>query len=395
MSSRERTPQKAVARPTLTIPSPLPAHRLSWLTNSWDAPIWYIKTARVSGTNSIRWDRLLPDGSRFTDPQHGHLLEMARRFLRILMEDPKEMMRIDAHSTALARTYTLLTVIEWMNRRRLARFRDIVPSDWDDYRALVAWGSDALVASAPSRPEKLITSERILEHFRVWKHLRDFHVERLPDGSPLLPDGLAFEPFSSDKDPSNLARQLGAPTDTTKTIPPEIALFAINAAIEWIVYHGKELIKLHQSGEAEFLRERERLNSQKRASEKIIERLVALQIRDWIAAPETAPTYAGKLSRTKLAALIGVSFNVLYKTASHRTLLDAFDNFLVARTRELGDQLSRKCKEILDRRITATDRSDDGHCWLAVKNRMLPYNGAKKTNGGMANQDIWRQSQRV
>jgi hypothetical protein len=352
------------------------------LANTWEEPVWYIKSLRATGSNSIRWDRQLSDGSRLTDPPHQHLLEIARQFLRILLDDPQEMLRIDAHSTALARASVLLIIIEWMHARAIARFRDISPSVWSEYRALVVWGSAAILGRDTLEVRRRITADRILEHFRVWQHLRDFHVTRLANGSLLLTDGLSFEPFLSGKDAVFLARQLGAETGTTKSIPTQTALFAINAAIEWVVYHGDELIRLRKAGETESSRELKRLKAHKRASQELVERSVGLQVQAWLTDPESAPTYAGKISRTKLANLIGVHFTALYHTESHRTLLETFDRFLSRRDPAVADPLARRCAEILGKPIPETERSDIARSRLSARHRLLPYSGSVTTIGG-------------
>jgi hypothetical protein len=313
---------------------------------------------------------------------HAHLLEIARQFLRILLDDPLEMLRVDAHATALQRTRILLIIIEWMHARAIARFQDITPKAWNEYRAVVAWGSSAILGRDTPEQRQQITADRILEHFRVWQHLRNFHAEHLTNRRPLLADGLSFDPFVSGQDAVFLARQLGSETGTTKTIPTQTALFGINAAIEWIACHSDELIKLREAERAETLKILRRLKADKRTNQHSIERQIAQLVQAWVVDPTSAPACAGKLVRTKLAKLMGVSFSALYRTEAHKTLLEAFDNFLRSRDQALAQQLSERCAKILETPIPETDGVDFARSRRVAKEILLPYSGSVVSNGG-------------
>lgn len=216
------------------------------LISRYEEPIWRFETGRIRGLDSIRWDRRLHDGSRLTDPAHAGLLDTARRFLTILLNDPLNMFEIDGHATAIHRTYTLLSIMNWAVSLGYSRLSEIRPSDWEAFKASVAFGLKALIAGTPPKRKDALTDARILEIFRVFQHLYDFGESRDEDGAAIIADGLGFQPFEFAGDAIKLARAKGAETGRTPTIPSPIALHYLDAAIQYVAYYSEDIIQLNR-----------------------------------------------------------------------------------------------------------------------------------------------------
>ena len=219
---------------------PLPRGLLS----GWTDPIWTFSTLKATGIHSIRWDRRLPDGNLLTDKKHAGLLETARRFLTILIEDPADCFSMNGHETALHRTTTLLSIIEWIVGLGHERISQAKQDEWLSFRRNVPFGLDYAKGSAGPRKSKL-TDARILEIFRVCQALHVFQIASI-EGSSLLEDGLIFPPFGSWEDPVSLARLLGRKQKRTPSIPSSIALHCLDASIQYIMYYSDDLIRLHE-----------------------------------------------------------------------------------------------------------------------------------------------------
>lgn len=230
--------QKTDGSGPMLIPLPKPRG----LRSDWRDAVWHFETVKATGLHSIRWDRRLPDGSKLTDKKHSHLLETGRRFLTILIEDPADCFSIDGHETAIHRTITLLSIMEWVVGLGYKAISEVTRNDWLTFRDKLPLGLRYAKGTGAPRKVKL-TALRLLEIYRVCQALHLFQVRT--NGDPLLlEDGLIFPPFEQGEDPLALACNAGQRGGKTPNIPPPIALHCLDAAIQYIAYYSDDLIKL-------------------------------------------------------------------------------------------------------------------------------------------------------
>jgi hypothetical protein len=369
----------------------------TWLRTPWHHPYWDIASFRQKPVR-INWHRRLPDGSCLTDPHHAELLETVRTFCAILMEDPLEAMRLQ-HSTAAGRVKKLLIVVDWLIARGMARFADVTPADLEHFKTTVNRGAGALAGSeegdalacseeGDASPSPLVAGT-ILEYFRVLQHLYDFHAARFDDGSPILPDGLLLPPFRSGEDAIALAQMLGAEQGKTRTIPPRVALYTLNAAIEWVMYHSTEILELLVNAEQERLNHEARhlTRSLRPTSEEASHRLARL-IDGMVRRPSTIPLLGSGVSRQALAARADLSLSTLYKNRACVAMVEA----LQALVDEQADGRKGLAKQHLTALLepclgkwpkTVVERWDQGRLNKAIARSVgLPFTGKTTTRGG-------------
>lgn len=352
----------------------------NWLLSEWEDTVWEFRTNRLTGINRIRWDRRLADGSKLTDPYRADLLETAKRFFAILMEDPADVMRLgDGHASVIQRTYILLTIIDWAVLRGRTCLADLTPADWEAYKERVAFGSDFVLGRVPKENAPRTTASAILNKFRVWQHLRDFYETRLPGGSRLLSDGLAFDPFVFPGDATALARQLGAETGRTRTIPPPTALHYLNAAIEYVATHSKDILHLrkHAKEAYERLSNATRSGGKRPTADETVRRLAAV-LQPFVHQPELTPTYGGAPSRPALAARIGVAHTALYRNTRCARLMDLLTRHVAGSgsDRDTARELHEEINRILTNTMPQSKAPDKARVMSRVAAEIgLPFTG--------------------
>ncbi|OQM74579.1 site-specific integrase [Manganibacter manganicus] len=304
------------------------------LISPWNAPKWIFKSERLTGTHSIRWDKLLNDGSRLTDNKSKELLETARMFLAIILFDPNDMFDVNSHETAINRAYTLTGIIDWLIFKGLKRLSDISPVDWEYLKTNVSKGLPSLAGRPNRQKRERLSASRILEIFRVFQHLRDFHIVIMDDGSRLLDDGLSFEPFSSPNDAIMLARQLGAETGRTRSIPPATALHYLDAAIQFVSDYADDIITLKRRLSRAGL---ETPQPSRRPPGTTLYTLAKLLESNLASQKKSLWVNEGQVDRTKLAYELGVSAPVLY-APKHAELIVRFERTINQSSFTKGEQ---------------------------------------------------------
>ncbi|WP_160310527.1 site-specific integrase [Microvirga vignae] len=298
------------------------------------------------------------------------------------------MMRLEGRSTGVGRVRKLLTITDWMLAQKILRFSDITPVDWDDFKVRVKWGAKALTGSREVTDAEGITAEAILEYFRLFQHLYDFHQAEFTDGGRLLPDGLLFKPFSAKEDAISLARALGEETGKTKTIPTHVALYALNAAIEWVVEHGPEILSLREQAAHEWLLvEREHTDRVPRPSSSEVNRRLANAIGDMLESPEKIPLYGSTISRTSLAAQIGISPPPLYSNSVCVEMIDMLQDIMDNPEGSVSPGKRDRLLVLIKHWSSVPAQSSAGKIYPAriardVAERIrLPFTGSKRTKG--------------
>ncbi|WP_336055218.1 hypothetical protein [Nitratireductor sp. CH_MIT9313-5] len=276
------------------------------LQSGWSDAVWRFNTMKASGLHAIRWDRNLPDSALLTDDHHASLLENARRFLAVLIDDPRAEFAIEAHETAIARSITLLSIIEWTVGLGYRSLSEVTRADWEDFCGKLPFGLNFAKGLGAPR-EKRITDGRILEIFRVAQSLHLLYAYPTENGYLLL-DGFEFDPFPAGNSPAELARRLGRSTGTTPIIPSAIALHCLDAAIQYIVYYSDDLINLHQQVTAiPPIKERSR-----RAPGEA-DRVVMKALLDHMKGKPVVPVRNGIVQRSEFARELGLHVTQLYK----------------------------------------------------------------------------------
>lgn len=304
------------------------------LISAWNAPKWIFKSERLTGTHSIRWDKFLHDGSRLTDKKHKELLQTAKMFLALILFDPQDTLDVNSHETAINRAYTLMGIIDWIIFLGLHRLSDVSSVHWDDFKSSVSNGLPSLAGRPHRRKSNKLSASRILEIFRVFQHLRDFHIVTMDDGSNLLEDGLSFEPFSTPHDAIMLARQLGSETGRTRSIPPPTALHYLDAAIQFVSDYSDDIIALKKKLACAGF---EKPQPTRRSPGTTLYNLAKLLERNLIS-PRHNPWLGGEqVDRAKLARELGVSPPNLY-TPRHAELIARFERIINRGSAAKGDE---------------------------------------------------------
>lgn len=315
--------------------------------------VWRFKTVRLTGLHSISWNRRFCDGSQLSDPRHSELLETARRFLEIIDNDPLETFEISSHGTVIQRTYVLFAIMDWAISLGHSRLSDIRPSDWESFKSRIAYGLKALPAKKALAGRSKITADRILEIFRVIQHLYDFKAYRGEDGCRIIADGLDFEPFEFRGDAISLARKLGAETGRTPTIPPYIALYYLDAAIQYVANFSDDIFELNER-----LRKLEAAppGPQRRARGQADAELATILLKG-LDLPRIVPMLDGEVRVPVLAGILGMQPSVLYEAARAK-VITRFGNVV---SRPPGPARLREISRLrADLRRTASTRTWKG-----------------------------------
>jgi hypothetical protein len=299
--------------PHATTPSEYP-----WLLSAYDAEEWITSDTRPEGagrgTDKIRWNVLLPDGSHLTDPQHAHLVATARRATAASRTGPYATLEAPESQRRLANE--IVTLISWMVMNAIYRFEHLTPADFDDFVDALPLGNAGLLRSAervrsvverieggqlhaPTKPRHIngvmldrkallhmagVDSaacapgvawemDRLADHLGLYLYPKE--RARLDAGRPeeitaVSSDSIraplrawAFlwkvrhllpDPLSFDpfarRSLDDIAAALGRPGGRTASIPAPHALFLIDRSIRWIMHYGPDLVSVRQSLDA-------------------------------------------------------------------------------------------------------------------------------------------------
>jgi len=294
---------------------PLPLPR--GLASPYDSPVWVFPSRSQTGLASIRWDRKLPDGTRLTDPINESLLDSAKRFLTVLIEDPAGWFSVMSVSTALNRTHTFLSIIEWVVRLGYRRLSDVTWQDWVRFRGKLPNGIRTASGDPSSSSREVLTDSRILEVFRVVQCAYVFRSQPL-SGMQLSRDGFSFAPFDPGEDPKKLARSMGVRPGQTPSIPPPIALHCLDAAIQYVVLFADDIIELNAKRRAEATADRPR----RRAPGELLNEVKHCLVQQLRGASTIPITADGRIFRSRFAEQLGVPASSLSEHSVSRTLID-------------------------------------------------------------------------
>jgi len=278
---------------------PLPLPR--GLASPYDSPVWVFPSRSQTGLASIRWDRKLPDGTRLTDPINESLLDSAKRFLTVLIEDPAGWFSVMSVSTALHRTYTFLSIIEWVVRLGYRRLSDVTWQDWVRFRGELPNGIRTASGDPSSSSREVLTDSRILEVFRVVQCAYLFRSQPL-SSMQLSRDGFGFAPFDPGEDPKKLARRMGLRPGQTPFIPPRVALHCLDAAIQYVVLFADDIIELNEKRRAEATADRPR----RRAPGELLNEVKHCLVQQLRGASTIPITADGRIFRSRFAEQLGI-----------------------------------------------------------------------------------------
>ncbi len=283
--------------------------RVKGLQTEWDTDCWVFEPDRPRSNNKIYWDRQLCNGTLLTDPVNASLLETARRFLAISVNVPGGFFaeRCVAYNLHLA--FDLLAIIDWAVSLGHQCLADASPADWDKYKQDIKYGSNHFLG----KPSNEVTSDRILSVFRVFQQVFDMYKTPSDDGSYFLNDGLRFKPFNHPGEAISIAQDLGKTGGITDTLPPQTALYFINAAIEYVANYSDDIIKL--SDELDQLRLSPTFGRQeyaRRAPGEAMSDFAGVLMKRLDRALK-APLSIHSFSKSEIANDAGMNVTVLYK----------------------------------------------------------------------------------
>ena len=183
--------------------------------------VWHLDI-RVAGrspsANNLRWDVLLPDGSRLTDPRHAGLLRAAKHYLWSMAVDPPDGHKRLSLSSLQSRGWLLRRLCGWMVSEGLTSFRNLDPPA---VARLTAW-----LQARPGR-----SAGRTLKPITVGGYLviiSSMYRQRAKlDASPLA------DPFPGETafDAAGLTR---ASKGSIPFIPDAIAVDLLSKALLWV-----------------------------------------------------------------------------------------------------------------------------------------------------------------
>ena len=197
-------------------------------SSRWDDATWrldYHVAGRSACDAILRWDIILPDESRLTDPQHVGWLETGRWLLWCSRMDPSFGRPPCAMGTLRSKLATFRVLIRWMHGERLQRFEHIDRAAVERYVLLLR--------SRPGRRRATIAPGSVLTHLTL---LHDLWLLR-----GKLPDALSFDPFP-DETPATVAGDFAAIRRPIAFIPDDLAIDILSKALLWVEQESTSII---------------------------------------------------------------------------------------------------------------------------------------------------------
>jgi integrase len=116
---------------------PIAALTDDWISehSRWFDKSWYFENPTAGQTkdrSTIKWDFDLPDGSTFTDPQWGKLLEACKRFFFSLREEPLKGKPWKPGSVACL-SESIKYLVRWMVQNNYASFNELNSDACDEF----------------------------------------------------------------------------------------------------------------------------------------------------------------------------------------------------------------------------------------------------------------------
>jgi len=181
---------------------------------------------RSANMNSLRWDALLPDGSRLTDPQHAGLLCAAKQYCWSMALDPPNGHKRLSPSSLHTRGRVLRVLCGWMVSEGLTSFRDLDPSA---VHRLIGW----LRARPGKSPGKTLKPATIGSYLTI---ISDMYRQRAK-----LEDCPPADPFPGET-ASDAAGFTLASKGKIPFIPDALAVDLLSKALLWVENHAANIL---------------------------------------------------------------------------------------------------------------------------------------------------------
>jgi integrase len=197
-------------------------------SSRWYDPVWLLDH-RVAGRSAcdavLRWDVVLPDSSRLTDPQHEGWLETGRWLLWCSRMDPPFGRHPCDIGTLRSKLSAFRVLIRWMHGEGLQQFRHIDRATVERYVLFLR--------SRPGRRRATIAPGSVLTHLIL---LHDLWLLR-----DKLPDALIFDPFPEET-PATVAGDCAAVRRPLAFIPDDVAIDILSKALLWVEQESASII---------------------------------------------------------------------------------------------------------------------------------------------------------
>ena len=196
-----------------------------WGDEVWDWYPYIPQENKPPNEKQLDWRFSLPDGRRFTDPEHAGLLESAKDFIWSLFISPVEGRKRPSMLTLRGKANNLRTLIRWMVAHGLTRF-DQLDGRALDYVAAAQLG----VSGEPSAPHTITLRLHIIE---------DLYFQR-----DKLYDALRTHPWPHESAGLLAGEKHGIGYDKPKTdfIPDMVASRLAEAALDYIRSHSVRIL---------------------------------------------------------------------------------------------------------------------------------------------------------
>lgn len=192
----------------------------------WDFYPYIPQENLASSFKMIRWNVLLPDGKKLTDPTHRQLLNSAKDFIWSLFSAPVDGRKRAGMSTLIAKSELLQPLLRWMVINNFNRFSDIKES------------INEYIYFAKKRSNKDEIVSPMTFYYRL--HI----IEYLYHQRGKIKDAIEEHPWPHETAQSLSGKRRGGNDrkPTTQYIPDEIANHLATVALKFIQEHSKQIL---------------------------------------------------------------------------------------------------------------------------------------------------------